>query len=175
VGAAAGGAWRGALCGVLFVHSRVCGACGLQVLFMAVAAWGWWQWLHGTGHTGQPLVVRWLARPQRLQVTAVTLAAWPLLGLLLQRVTDSDVPYLDALPTVGSIAGQLLLARKRVDNWPVWVVVNVVSVVLFAGKGLWLTAALYALFAALAVAGWRAWARLANRGAAHGCRRAAHG
>jgi nicotinamide mononucleotide transporter len=69
---------------------------------------------------------------------------------------------------VGSIAGQLLLARKQVDNWPVWVAVNVVSVVLFAVKGLWLTAALYALFAALAVAGWRTWARLADRGAAHG-------
>jgi nicotinamide mononucleotide transporter len=157
-----------ALYGVLFLHSKLYGEAGLQLLFIALAAWGWWQWLHGTGDTGQPLVVRWLAWPQRLQVAAITLAAWPLLGLLLQRVTDSDVPYFDALPTVGSIAGQLLLARKRVDNWPVWVAVNLVSVVLFAVKGLWLTAALYALFAALAVAGWRAWARLAVRGATRG-------
>ncbi len=157
-----------ALYGVLFLHSKLYGEAGLQLLFIALAAWGWWQWLHGTGETGQPLVVRWLARPQQLKIAAVTLAAWPLLGLLLQRVTDSDVPFLDALPTVGSIAGQVLLARKRVDNWPVWVAVNVASVVLFAVKGLWLTAALYALFAALAVAGWRTWARLADRGAAHG-------
>jgi nicotinamide mononucleotide transporter len=157
-----------ALYGVLFLHSRLYGEAGLQLLFIALAAWGWWQWLHGTGDTGQPLVVRWLGRPQRLQVVAITLAAWPLLGLLLQRVTDSDVPYLDALPTVGSIAGQVLLARKRVDNWPVWVAVNLVSVALFAVKGLWLTAALYALFAALAMAGWRTWARLADRGAVHG-------
>ena len=157
-----------ALYGVLFLHSKLYGEAGLQLLFIALAAWGWWQWLHGTGETGQPLVVRWLARPQQLKMAAVTLAAWPLLGLLLQRVTDSDVPFLDALPTVGSIAGQVLLARKRVDNWPVWVAVNVASVVLFAVKGLWLTAALYALFAALAVAGWRTWARLADRGAAHG-------
>ena len=157
-----------ALYGLLFLHSRLYGEAGLQLLFIALAAWGWWQWLNGTGDTGQPLVVRWLGRPQRLQVTAITLAAWPLLGLLLQQVTDSDVPYLDALPTVGSIAGQVLLARKRVDNWPVWVAVNLVSVALFAVKGLWLTAALYALFAALAMAGWRTWARLADRGAVHG-------
>jgi len=157
-----------ALYGVLFLHSKLYGEAGLQLLFIALAAWGWWQWLRGTGDAGQPLRVRGLAWPQRLQVAALTLAAWPLLGLLLQRVTDSDVPFLDALPTVGSIAGQVLLARKRVENWPVWVAVNLASVALFSVKGLWLTAALYLLFTGLAVAGWRAWAALARTGRAHG-------
>ena len=87
--------------------------------------------------------------------------AWPLLGLLLARTTDSDVPYFDALPTVASITGQLLLARKRVENWPTWVAVNIVSVGLFAYKGLWLTAVLYGIFALLALWGWRHWRRLA--------------
>jgi nicotinamide mononucleotide transporter len=90
-----------------------------------------------------------------------TLAAWPLLGMLLQRLTDSDVPYLDAAPTVASVTGQILLGRKFVENWPVWVGVNLVSLGLFASKGLWLTVLLYALFALLALAGWRAWQRLA--------------
>ena len=75
-------------------------------------------------------------------------------------MTDSDVPFLDALPTVGSITGQLLLGRKRVENWAVWVGVNVVSVGLFATKGLWLTVLLYAVFVVMAMAGWRAWRRL---------------
>jgi len=157
-----------ALYAVLFMHSKLYGEAGLQGVFIALAAWGWWQWLRGTGSAGQPLMVRWLGNRQRLLAAGLTLAAWPLLGMLLQRMTDSDVPYLDALPTVGSIAGQILLARKQVDNWPVWVAVNVVSVVLFATKGLWLTTMLYMLFAALAVAGWRAWADLARRGRAHG-------
>ena len=73
-------------------------------------------------------------------------------------MTDSDVPFLDALPTVASVTGQLLLGRKLVENWPTWLFVNGVSVLLFAIKGLWLTVILYALFAALSVAGWRAWA-----------------
>jgi nicotinamide mononucleotide transporter len=64
------------------------------------------------------------------------------------------------LPTVGSIAGTLLLGRKALENWPVWVAVNGVSVLLFASKALWLTTALYALFALMAVAGWRAWLQL---------------
>lgn len=157
-----------ALYGVLFLHSKLYGEASLQLVFIALAAWGWWQWLHGTETAGQPLQVRALPGRQRLQVLLLTLAAWPLLGLLLQRLTDSDVPFLDALPTVGSIAGQILLARKRLDNWPVWLAVNLVSVLLFSVKGLWLTAALYALFAVLSLAGWRAWADIARREAAHG-------
>ncbi len=157
-----------ALYAVLFLHSKLYGEAGLQLVFISLAGWGWWQWLRGTGAAGQPLVVRWLGRRQRLLATALTLAAWPLLGLLLQHGTDSDVPYLDALPTVGSIAGQLLLARKQVENWPVWVAVNLVSVALFSTKGLWLTAGLYLLFTLLAVVGWRAWADLARRGQARG-------
>jgi nicotinamide mononucleotide transporter len=77
------------------------------------------------------------------------------------RLTDSDVPWLDALPTVASVTGQVLLGLKRVENWPVWLAVNLFSVGLFAYKGLWLTTLLYAVFAALSVIGWRAWRRRA--------------
>ena len=87
--------------------------------------------------------------------------------LLLDHATDSDVPYFDALPTAASITGQILLGRKFVDNWPVWLAVNLVSVALFAYKGLWLTVLLYGLFAALSVMGWRAW-RLKAAGAVRG-------
>ena len=154
-----------ALYALLFVHSKLYGEAALQGVFIVLGAWGWWQWLRGTAGDGQRLRVRSLTPHQRGLVLALTLAAWPALGLLLSRVTDSDVPYLDALPTVGSLAGQVLLARKWVDNWPAWVAVNSVSLVLFATKGLWLTVALYAVFLVLAVVGWRAWARLLPQGA----------
>ena len=154
-----------ALYALLFVHSKLYGEAALQGVFIVLGAWGWWQWLRGTAVDGQRLRVRSLTPRQRWRVLALTLAAWPALGLLLSRVTDSDVPYLDALPTVGSLAGQTLLARKWVDNWPAWVAVNAVSLVLFATKGLWLTVALYAVFLVLAVVGWRAWTRLLPPGA----------
>lgn len=145
---------------LLFLDSRLYGEAALQLVFVAVALWGWWQWLRGTAADGAPLQVRRMSGRQRALVAAATLAAWPLLGAVLDRWTDSDVPYLDALPTVGSIAGQVLLGRKLLENWAVWVGVNVVSVALFATKGLWLTVVLYALFALLSVAGWRLWRRL---------------
>lgn len=148
-----------ALYGVLFASSRLYGEASLQLLFIVVAFWGWWQWLRGHGDDGQPLRVHVLGTRWRLAVAALTLAAWPLLGWLLGRYTDSDVPYVDALPTVGSVTGQLLLGRKLVENWPLWLAVNLLSIGLFALKGLWLTVLLYALFAVLSVVGWHAWER----------------
>lgn len=145
---------------LLFAHSRLYGEAGLQLFFVAVAGWGWWQWLRGRGGDGGALKVHRLTRRQRATVTALTLVAWPALALALARFTDSDVPWLDALPTVGSIAGQLLLGRKLIENWPVWLAVNLVSIALFGVKGLWLTVALYTVFAVLSVAGWRSWIKI---------------
>lgn len=157
-----------ALYGVLFAHSRLYGEAALQLFFIAVAGWGWWQWLRGRGRDGQALRVHRMTARGRWLALAATLAAWPVVALLLDHATDSDVPWLDALPTVASVTGQLLLGRKLVENWPTWLFVNVVSVALFAVKGLWLTVLLYALFAVLSVVGWRAWRRLEARGAVHG-------
>jgi nicotinamide mononucleotide transporter len=150
---------------LLFADSRLYGEASLQFVFVALALWGWWQWLRGHGEKGDFLQVRRLSPRGRWAALTLTLLGWPLVGALLHRLTDSDVPYLDALPTVASVTGQVLLGRKLIENWPVWLAVNGVSVGLFAFKGLWLTVLLYAVFAAMSVAGWRAWQRLA-RGAA---------
>ena len=152
------------LYGLLFMQSKLYGEAGLQLLFIALAGWGWWQWLRGKGDDGKALRVSRMSRRSRASAALATLAAWPLLGQLLKHATDSDVPFLDALPTVASVTGQILLARKRVENWAVWLFVNVVSVGLFAYKGLWLTVVLYSLFAALSVVGLRAWQRLERTG-----------
>ena len=146
---------------VLFANSRLYGEATLQLMFITVAAWGWWQWRYGTQADGSALKVRRIGVRAAAIVAAATAAAWPLLGLLLSRFTDSDVPYFDALPTAGSVAGQWLLGRQYVENWPVWLGVNLVSVALFASKGLWLTVLLYALFAVLSIVGWRAWLKRA--------------
>lgn len=148
-----------ALYGVLFAASRLYGEASLQLLFIVVAFWGWWQWLRGHGADGAALRVHVLPARLRWWAAALTLAAWPLLGWVLHRYTDSDVPYLDALPTVGSVTGQILLGRKLLENWPVWLIVNVFSLGLFALKELWLTVLLYAVFAVLSVVGWRFWKR----------------
>jgi nicotinamide mononucleotide transporter len=145
----------------LFWNSRLYGDASLQIFFALVAAWGWWQWLRGTAADGTALRVTWLPARARWALVGVMALAWPATGLFLRRYTDTDVPWWDAFPTAGSVIGQWLLGRKHVENWAVWVAVNVVSVALFAYKGLWLTVLLYAVFIALSAQGWRSWTRLA--------------
>ena len=150
----------------LFAHSRLYGEAGLQILFVVVALWGWWQWRRGTQADGDTLHVRELSVRARAWLLLALGVAWPASGWFLTRYTDSDVPWWDAFPTAGSLVGQWLLGRQYVENWPVWIVVNAVSVGLFAYKGLWLTTLLYGVFIVLSVFGWRAWRRrLAGAGA----------
>ena len=146
----------------LFWNSKLYGDASLQVFFALVALWGWWQWLRGTAADGSALRVRSLDAVARGWVFAALVLAWPATGWFLKRYTDTDVPWWDAFPTAGSVIGQWLLGRKYIENWAAWVVVNVVSVGLFAYKGLWLTTLLYTLFIAMSFMGWRAWARLAK-------------
>ena len=150
----------------LFWNSRLYGEASLQIFFAAVAGWGWWQWLRGTTADGSPLRVRWLGARGRWTLVAVLALAWPATGAFLRRYTDTDVPWWDAFPTAASVIGQWLLGRKHVETWIVWLVVNVVSVLLFAYKGLWLTVLLYAVFVALSVQGLVAWRRIAREQAA---------
>jgi nicotinamide mononucleotide transporter len=149
------------LYGLLFMRSRLYGEAALQVVFIGVSVWGWRLWLRG-GPKQLDEPVSCMKARARWWSLLVVLLAWPALGYLLHRITDSDVPYADALPTAGSLLGQWLLARKRVENWPCWLLVNLVSMGLFAYKQLWLTVWLYGLFALLSVWGWRMWAQLAQ-------------
>jgi nicotinamide mononucleotide transporter len=142
---------------LLFWNSRLYGDASLQVFFAAVAGWGWWQWLRGTDATGQALRVRSLGAKGRVRVLIALAVAWPATALFLRRFTDTDVPWWDAFPTAASVVGQWLLGRKYVENWPVWIVVDVVGAALFAYKGLWLTTILYVVFVAMAAVGWRSW------------------
>ena len=145
---------------LLFWNSKLYGDASLQIFFVIVAFWGWWQWLRGTGDDGAALHVRTLGTTGRWQLVAALALAWPATGLFLKTFTDTDVPWWDAFPTAASVIGQWLLGRKYVENWLAWFVVNVVSVALFAYKGLWLTVVLYTVFIVMSVAGWRAWRRL---------------
>ena len=146
----------------LFWNSKLYGDASLQIFFALVALWGWWQWLRGTEADGSALHVRSLGPRGRACVLGALVLGWPATGWFLKNYTDTDVPWWDAFPTAASVIGQWLLGRKYIENWAAWVVVNIVSVGLFAYKGLWPTVLLYALFIAMSFMGWRAWARLAK-------------
>ena len=142
----------------LFWRSRLYGDGALQIFFAVIAVWGWTQWLRGAGQPSA-LTVQPLGGTGWRRVMVACLVLWPATGGFLSAFTDTDVPWWDAFPTALSIVGQVLLGRKYLENWLIWIAVNVVSVGLFAYKGLWLTALLYVLFVGLSVLGWRVWRR----------------
>lgn len=144
---------------VVFRESKLYGDASLQVFFAAVALWGWYQWLRGHREDGASLHVMRL-KPRGLLLTFIAGAMlWPAAGWFLKTYTDTDVPWWDGFNTGMSVVGQFLLGRKFIENWAVWVAVNIVSVGLFAYKGLWLTVGLYAVFIVLSFVGWREWKR----------------
>jgi nicotinamide mononucleotide transporter len=145
------------LYGLLFWHGQLFGEAWLQLFFILLAGWGWLQWARG--NDGQALPVRRMGRRGWLASLLAVAIGGPLLGYYLDQQTSSPLPYWDALPTVASVVATVLLGRKFIENWPFWVVINAVSIGLFALKGYWLTVILYAAFIPLAFVGWRMWAR----------------
>ncbi|MDR6582762.1 nicotinamide riboside transporter PnuC [Herbaspirillum sp. BH-1] len=146
----------------VFADARLYGDAGLQFVFVAVSVWGWYQWLRG-GEQYRPLQVSTLTRSGWAMMATAWLAGWWLLSWFLQRYTDTDVPHMDGFLTAGSLVGQFLLSRKKLENWLVWIAVDVLYVGLYLYKHLTLTAMLYALFVVMAAAGWRRW-KLAGSG-----------
>jgi nicotinamide mononucleotide transporter len=147
--------------GLVFFDARLYGDAGLQLVFIAASVWGWYQWLGGARH--ERLVVTRLTRTQLILAAAGWLAGFVLLAYFLKTFTDTDVPHVDGFLTAGSLLGQLLLSRKKLENWHVWLIVDVLYVGLYVYKGLMLTALLYALFCVLAVIGLRAWSNIASK------------
>ena len=145
---------------VVFFDARLYGDSGLQLVFIAASIWGWSQWLRGAGET--KLVVTRLQRAG----WAASIAAWGagflLLSWYLKTYTNTDVPHIDGFLTAGSLVGQFLLARKKVENWHVWIIVDVLYVGLYIFKDLHVTAVLYAVFVVLAARGLRAWSNVAQ-------------
>lgn len=142
--------------GLVFYGSRLYGDMGLQLVFIAVSVFGWYQWLHGDD-SHDKLPVTSLSARGRWLAAGAWLAGFVLLAWFLKSYTDTDVPNSDAFLTAGSLVGQLLLSRKKIENWHVWIIVDVLYVGLYLHKHLMLTAILYAIFVGMAVIGLRTW------------------
>jgi nicotinamide mononucleotide transporter len=149
--------------GVVFFNSRLYGDMGLQVVFIVVSVWGWYNWLRG-GPQGQVLNVSRLDRAGWIASAIGWAVGFVLLAWFLKTFTDTDVPHADGFLTAGSLLGQVLVSRKKVENWHAWIAVDILYVGLYLYKHLVLTAILYGLFVLMAVVGLRAWDRAAKAG-----------
>jgi nicotinamide mononucleotide transporter len=147
-----------ALYAVVFHGVRLYADMGLQVIYFILCAYGWWAWLHGGAGRGALHVSR-ISPRLALLLLALGVGGAVLLGAVLHYGTDASYPWLDSALASGSLVAQYMLTRKQLENWIVWIVVDAIYVALYLAKGLQLTAALYAVFLALAIAGLRQWRR----------------
>ena len=140
----------------IFYEVKLYADMGLQVFFVILQAYGWYEWLYG-GVNKTKLTVRRASRRTRATLFLFTVSGSAVLGYLLHRYTDAAVPFVDSTLTVMSMAGQWLVARKYIENWNVWMVVNIGSIAMYGYKDLYFTMILYAVYFGLAIVGYREW------------------
>ncbi|HEX9951380.1 MAG TPA: nicotinamide riboside transporter PnuC [Rubricoccaceae bacterium] len=155
--------WTGivgvSLYGVLFFGERLYADTVLQGFFFASCVAGWWQWQRG-GAGATELPVTTLTMGGRVAVVAGVAAASVSAGWMFATYTDAALPFADSFVLGGSVVAQLLLVRRKLDSWAVWIAVDVVAVVVYAVKELYLTAAVYAVLLVLCVLAVSEWRRL---------------
>jgi nicotinamide mononucleotide transporter len=152
------------LFGLLFAQSRLYADVVLQVFFVATGVLGWWRWVRG--RDGAPLPVTHAGLRTLLWMVPLGVVATAAYGALLHYYTNAYAPFIDSAVLVFSVIAQLLMMGRRIENWPVWLLVNTIAVPLYASRGLYLTAVLYAGFWVNAIVSWIWWRKLAARDAA---------
>ena len=146
-----------AMFGLLFVDKKLYGDAVLQAMFFSLNLHGAWRWWRGDGEH-HPLQVSRLSPRGWLVVAAAAVAAVPALRFALVAAGGA-APFWDAVITALSVIAQVLLNRKTLENWVLWIAVDLVSIPLYVSKGLLLTALLYAVFLLMCVGGWVSWRR----------------
>lgn len=141
---------------IVYANARIYGAAGLQAVYVVVSIYGWYEWLHGGAGDGRLGVSRTPARwAAGLAVFGV--AASLALGLVLKHRTEDALPFPDAAVTAFSLVAQWMATRKWLENWLVWIFLNVANVAICVSQRLYPMSALYAVFLVLAALGYREW------------------
>ena len=150
---------------VLYYQKGLYADCGMEFYYLAMTVYGWWRWLHGSVKR-QSLPVRHF--PQRLvgYWLLVIGAVWAAIYWLLVTFTNSNVPLADSFTTALSIVGIWALAHKYLEQWFIWIAVDVVTCVLYFYKDIPFKASLYALYVIIAIAGYFKWRKMMAKTAA---------
>lgn len=136
----------------------------LQFFYIAIAVYGWWHWAEGGPDRAPLRVSRWTLRQHAVAIAAV-LAVAAVSGTLLARFSDAAFPYTDSFTTWGAVLTTWMVARKILENWLYWFVLDSISIYLYLSRELYLTAALFVIYLVLIVVGYRSWRKSLSVGA----------
>jgi nicotinamide mononucleotide transporter len=141
---------------IVFYESKLYADTGLQVVYVVLNAYGWYHWLYGGKNRTELPVTRTSPRLWLLLVS-IGAAGAAIIGTLLSRNTDAALPYIDAGTTSTSLVAQWMMTRKLLENWIIWVAVDVVYIGMYIYKSLYVTAVLYLIFLILSAMGFVQW------------------
>jgi len=142
----------------IFYGAKLYSDAGLNVFFLVMQFYGWYQWTRGPVEHARSLApVTRLSRKGWTWTVAGIVAGTAALGTAMHRLTDAALPYPDAFTTMLSIFAQFLLTRKILDNWTLWIVADIIYVAIYSMKSLYWTAGLYVVFLVLCIQGYREW------------------
>jgi nicotinamide mononucleotide transporter len=128
----------------------------LQIFFALMQGYGWYYWLNGE-KKNQKLNITFLRRSEMVQWFIVFVLFSLVLGLVMRKYTNADLPFIDAATATMSIIAQWLMTKKIIENWIVWILADIVYVGIYFYKDLYPTAVLYLLFLGMAFMGYREW------------------
>ncbi|HXF99865.1 MAG TPA: nicotinamide riboside transporter PnuC [Bacteroidota bacterium] len=148
--------------GILFYQIKLYADMCLQVFFLWSCIQGWYFWLHG-GEQRSALKVSRLTSPQRVAIGLAVFASVLFIGYFFDRYTDASLPFLDSTASGMSVVAQLLMMRKKLEHWYLWIAVDILSIGIYVYKEVLLTAGLYLVFLLLSVRGLVEWRRELNR------------
>jgi nicotinamide mononucleotide transporter len=145
---------------ILMFERRLYAESVLNVYYIAMAVYGWYQWRYGGRNSASedlPISV-WPLKAHALAI-GVSVALSAIVGWLLSEYTNAAFPYLDTFVSVGSVVTTFMVARKILENWLYWLVIDSLSMYLYWQRELYLYVALFALYLVLVVIGWVRWHR----------------
>ena len=140
----------------VFFEKRLYAESGLQVFFILAQLYGWWLWVKVEGEDDR-VPVRWLDWLSRGVWATVTAAISVNLGWVMHSFTNAALPYADAGITGASVAAQILLAYRRIENWIIWILIDIAAIGLYIDRGLYPTAGLYGGFLVMSLIGLKEW------------------
>lgn len=147
---------------VVFARAGLYSDTGLQLFFFSLSLYGWWHWWRGDA-TAHPVQVTRTSPRLAWGLAAVAVGSWLLLATITARIPGSALPWVDSALVAVSLVAQWMMTRKLLENWLLWIAVDVIYVGVFLNRGLRLTAVLYAVFLGLAILGYVQWRRAMER------------
>lgn len=142
---------------IVFYQEKLYADMGLQIVFLILSIYGWYNWANPNTNTSKNLPIKLIPGEYMTYLIIIGVATTFSTGFLLAKYTDADIPYIDSFTTVISLTAQWMLARKYLENWLLWIFVDFIYVFVYLYKDLYYTSILYGLFFGLAIWGYYSW------------------